>query len=106
MAEAHNVAGQVNVYVLDVDSDITGKGRHNRLLVFRGTNDEGHIVTIREDLRGLPLSSDADRRKVSNGWQRMHPVGSRLEYVGSEQYTNRLGESIEHTYTIGRSVGI
>jgi len=32
--EPHGVLGQLNVRTLDVDSDVTGFGKHNRLVVF------------------------------------------------------------------------
>ncbi len=99
----HGVPGQVNVMVLDVDSDITSYGRHNRLLVFRGTGDESHLITVREDMRGLPMSTDDDRRRAARGWQRLHPVGTRLVHVGSEEYDAMGGRSVEHVYRIERA---
>lgn len=53
------VPGQINVYVLDVESDITTFGNHNRLLVFH--NSESNQVEIREDEIGLPSSAEEDR---------------------------------------------
>lgn len=93
----------VNIHLPDRHSDITGHGRHNRLLVF--LDRDGQTVTIREDLSGLPLSTPEDRRKVTRGWQRMHPRGSRLVFVAtSDRYWSgdRSWESIDHTYRIVR----
>ncbi|WP_418131440.1 hypothetical protein [Variovorax sp. 278MFTsu5.1] len=87
----HGVPGQVNIYVLDKDSDITGHGAHNRILVF-GHKDG--TITAREDVRGLPFSTEEQRRKVLNGWQRQHPRNSRLKLIHQEYG----GDSIEHIY--------
>ena len=80
--EPHGVSGQLNVYVLDKDSPITGYGAHNRLLVFQDARQSAR-VTIREDIRGLPLSTEAQRQKVAAGYQRMHARGERLTFVES-----------------------
>lgn len=91
-----------NVLVKDEDSDLTGYRRHNRLLVF-GDPRTG-TITVREDIRpDFPMSLEADRTKVLNGWQRQHPRGSRVVYVGSsERYWSgaRSWESIDHTYEV------
>lgn len=95
--DPHGVPGQVNIYVLDVDSEITGYGAHNPLLVFL----DGTSIDIREDLRGLPLSTDKQRRAVANGRRRMHPRRTRLEFVSSsEPYGPPDRQSIEHVYRI------
>lgn len=100
-AHWHNVPGQLNRAVLDVDSDVTNFGKHNRLVVFRGIGDESDIITIREDLRDLPMSTEADRQRVAKRpGHRLHPRGSRLVHESSEPYTGRQGECIEHTYRI------
>lgn len=91
---------QLNVNVLDVDSSITNYGRHNRCIIMRDVADPSELL-VREDLRGLPLTTDADRRRVANGWQRLHPRGSRLVYESSTRYTtSNFGESIEHIYRV------
>lgn len=101
--EAHNVAGQLNAYVLDIESAVTGHGAHNRLVVFGPGLSDGprDQIYIREDLRGLPLSTDAQRRAVAlHPSHRMHPAGRRLAHVSSsEPYDTRLGQSIDHVYT-------
>jgi len=92
----YGVPGQINIYVLDVDSEITSYGKHNRLLVFldRASNQ----IEIREDNRGLPASTEAYRRKIANGDQRMHPKNTRLTYLRSEQSDSQ--KSIWHYYAI------
>lgn len=98
-AEHHGVPGQLNVLVLDVDSEVTSFGRHNRLCVGRDVAT-GKLV-IREDLRDLPLSTEADRRRVAlHPNRRVHPRGTRLVHESSEPYTGNLGECIEHTYLV------
>lgn len=99
-AERHGQSGHANIYVLDQDSEITGFGRHCRLLVSK--NVASGVICCREDIRhGLPLSTDADRRKVMSGWQRLHPRGSRLVHISSsEPYQCGSGPSIEHLYRI------
>jgi hypothetical protein len=92
----HGIPGQLNVYVTDVDSDVTGFGLHNRIVVLGGKVD----IIAREDLRGLPLSTDAQRRKVLDGWQRQHPRDTQLGYRGSTRYAVATGESIDHCYQI------
>lgn len=92
--QRHNMPGQLNGYVLDIDSSITSYGKHNRLLVGRGTGQEQNLVTIREDKRGFPLSTEKDRRKVLRGYQNPLNRGERLVYLSS---TNGL-TSIWHEY--------
>ena len=96
--EPHGVPGQCNIYTLDVDSEITSFGKHNRLLVFG--NRDG-TVTIREDLReDLPLSTEVDRQRAAKGYQRIHPRFSRLHPIGTD-----TGErAIEHHYQIAASL--
>lgn len=89
-----DIAGQLNIYVLDIDSDHTGFGKHNRLVVFG--NPKQHRVEIREDLRGLPLSTEHDRQKFARGWTRQHPRNRRLRYI--ESIPDVRGRSIEHVY--------
>lgn len=98
--DRHGVPGQLNVYVLDVDSEVTGYGRHNRLVVFGSLPGEPARITIREDVRGLPMSTDQDRRKVANHpGHRLHGNRARLTYVGSEPYDiPSFGPAIEHVY--------
>jgi len=100
--DGHGVPGQLNVLYLDVDSDVTNYGRHNRLVVFGSLPGEPRKLTIREDIRdGLPMSTDSDRRRVANRpGHRLHPKHSRLTYVESVPYDiPGFGSAIEHTYT-------
>lgn len=69
----------VNIYTPDAESEITGKGKHNRLLVFK--DPQKGTIDIREDYQSLPMSTEQDRIKVANGYQRMHGKGSRLTLV-------------------------
>lgn len=93
----HGVPGQINICVLDVDSEITSHGKHNRLLVF--LDRASYQIEIREDDRGLPASTEDDRRKVANHWHhRMHPKNTRLTYLRSEQSDSQ--KSIWHYYAI------
>lgn len=103
--ERHGVPHQLNIFVLDADSHITGFGRHSRLVgPFLGTGDDAGLVTLREDLcAGLPESTDEDRRKVLNGPGRM--TSGRLVHVSSVRYGGTCGgnagsecPAIEHTY--------
>ena len=102
--DPHGVPGQLNALVLDVDSEVTSYGRHNRLVVFgpsitQPVEGERNVVTVREDVRpGLPMSTEEDRRRVASGFQRMHPKGTRLVHQSSEPYDGRLGPCVEHTY--------
>lgn len=101
--EPHGVTGQLNIYLLDIGSDITGHGKHNRVLVSQDQHDQ--TIIAREDRSGLPLSTDVQRRKVMNGWQRMHKVGVKLVHVRSTQHRGGLGgESIEHAYKASTEV--
>lgn len=80
MDKAHGVPNQLNIYELDVESDCTGYGRHNRLIVMmdRKTN----TIDVREDNIGLPDSTDKDRRKLANNpAHRLHRKGSRLIFL-------------------------
>lgn len=91
----HGVSGQLNVFVLDVDSVVTSYGEHNRLCVFLPRGGE---VYIREDLHGLPESTEAQRRTVALKDQSVDL--RRMTYVGGERWESRAGESIDHTYRI------
>lgn len=94
---AHGVSGQLNTHVLDVDSDVTGYGKHNRLVVF--FDRQSNQIEIREDEIGLPLSSEEDRRKVANlATHRHHPKSTRLIFLRSEQ--SHSSKSIWHLYAI------
>lgn len=103
--QLHGVPGQINVLVLDVDSDITSKGKHNRLLVF--LDRQSGQIEIREDDIGLPWSTEKDCRRVAClTYQRMHPKNTRLIYQKSEQSPN--GKNVWRFYEINngrRAVG-
>ena len=96
----HGEEGHLNIRVRDQDSVVTGFGKHNRIVVF-GELD-GSMVEAREDFKwGLPTATDEQRRKVMNGWHRMHPKGTRLDYVGSDEpYTTSYGTSVTHHYKV------
>ena len=101
----HGQPNNLNLVMLDVDREITGYGKHNRLVVF-GSMD-GSYVHIRDDIipgRNLATPTPAQRLKVANGRDRMHPRGTRLEYVSSsEPYSGSQNwASIDHMYNIVR----
>lgn len=81
----HGVSGQFNIFVLDRESDVTGYGEHNRLVVFG--NPDNIQITLRGDSIGLPSASEKQRQKVLNGWQRQHPRGTTLQLVCCERTT-------------------
>lgn len=58
--EPHGIPGQLNVCVPDVASYRTSYGAHNRLVCGLGNGG----VYIREDRRGLPDSTEAQRLAV------------------------------------------
>lgn len=91
----HGEPGHVNVCIRDQDSDITGHGQHNRLLVFK--DSQTGRIEMREDIKwGLPYSTELQRKKVLNGWQRMHPRGRKLKPAGREEND----KSIWHYYEL------
>lgn len=93
----HGVPGQLNVYKLDVDSDITGIGKHNRLMVFK--NHRSGDIEIREDDIGLAWSTEEDRQIVAcETHQRMHPQGSNIVYQSSKR--SDCGKQVWHFYSI------
>lgn len=95
--EPHRVPGQINICVLDKDSSITSRGKHNRLLVFYDRS--AGTIEIREDDIGLPTATEEDRQRVAcRSYQRMHPKGSRLAFLRSEQ--SPTGKSVWHYYRI------
>lgn len=101
--ERHGVPGQLNVYVLDVDSEVTSFGKHNRLVVFRGTGDESDLLYLREDVRGRPMTTETDRRRIArHPHHRLHGRRVRLTHLSSTPYDGRLGPCVEHLYRIGR----
>jgi hypothetical protein len=86
----------LNVYTPDIKSDITSKGKHNRLLVFK----DGNAIEIREDYQGLPMSTESDRMRVANDtYQRMHGKGSYLNLVDVFDYDG----SVWYRYSIDNS---
>ena len=99
--EMHGQPNHLNVLVLDEDSEATGYGAHNRLVVFGDITGPG--VTIREDTwRGYPMSTEEQRRKVAMGWSRIHPKGAHLRYLATDPEPFGPFASIEHTYTTER----
>lgn len=93
----HGGTGQLNTHILDVDSEITSYGKHNRLIVF--LDRQSGQIEIREDDIGLPLSSEEDRRKVAHlSSQRVHPKNTKLSFLRSEQSDS--SKSIWHFYAI------
>jgi hypothetical protein len=102
----HGQPNNINICTLDVDSDITSHAQHNRLLVCGHYERGAMALTVREDiLHGLPMSTEEQRRKVMNGWQRLHARNVRLQYVStSERYFggDAAWESIDHVYHVKR----
>lgn len=88
-----NARPPLNCNQPDNESDRTGHGRHNRLIVIH--DPRKRVVIVREDLQGLPLSTHANRVRAANGWQRMHPAGTKLAPVESVEFNG----SIFHTYS-------
>jgi hypothetical protein len=86
--EPHGIPGQLNVLVPDVESYRTSYGAHNRIVVGLA----GRSVYMREDRRGLPDSTEAQRLAVlREDWPGMRVVlRSRTE---SED-----GRTIEYEY--------
>jgi hypothetical protein len=91
----HGVPGQLSIYVLDADSDITNYGQHNRLLVFADL--KAKLITVREDLIGLALTTPAERHAVAHGRLRVHPRGASLKPLKSIAHDDK--RSIDHTYS-------
>ena len=101
--QPHGISGQINVCVLDVDSDITSFGKHNRLLVFKDC--KSGQIEIREDNIGLPFSTEKDRRRVANQtYQRLHPKHTKLVFLRSEQDAST--KSVWHYYKINNGIGL
>lgn len=98
----HGVEGQLNIRTLDVDSEVTGFGTHNRLVVF-GSMDN-RTVTLREDVDvdpSLPLSAEWQRLSIAHHpSHRMHPDGTELVHQSSEAYAAAGGQCIEHLYRV------
>lgn len=93
----HGIPGQLNAYRLDAESDITGCGKHNRLLVFK--NNRSGEIEIREDDIGLPWSTEEDRQKVAcETYQRMHPQGAPIVHQSSQW--SDCGRHVWHFYAI------
>lgn len=89
----------LNTLTPDRESDITSYGRHNRLIVLGDiARDRVVSVTVREDVDGLPYATEADVRRVANGWQRQHPRGARLRLVSRVSYWHPSGETIEWSF--------
>ena len=96
----NGIPDQLNVEILDVASEVTCYGKHNRLIVF---GDGPLRVAIREDIRGLPMSTEADRQTIAkHPDHKMHGKDETLEHVSSVEYASPLGRSIEHTYRVTR----
>lgn len=94
--QPHGIAGQLNGYVPDASSYRTGYGSHNRIVIGLA----GDSVYMREDRRGLPDSTPAQRLAVlREEWPGMRvTLRSRTE---SED-----GRTIEYDYDGGRAPGI
>lgn len=101
----HGVPHQLNALVLDVDSHVTGFGRHSRLVVMGGTGEDAHVVTIREDLcAGLPESTEADRARMLKSPTTI--TRAAVKHVESARYVSWFDghecPHIEHTYHLVR----
>lgn len=100
--EPHGESGHLSILVKDQDSEKTGYGKHNRIVVLG--EPDGSMITAREDYRwGLPESTEAQRQTVLNGSARIHPLGTRLEYIGSEPHETPAGYSVWHNYRVVNS---
>lgn len=101
--EEHHVPGQLNIYVLDKDSEVTGRGQHNRIRV--GLDVETRLLEADEDCGTGPRLATLDEiRKVIN--HPNHKVHSgRAIYTGSERWTSpRMGRDVwTHTFRIERA---
>ncbi len=78
----------LNTNLPDLESDVTSYGAHNRLIVFADVHEP--LVTIREDRQGLPMSTETQRMKVANSWQRMHPRWAILTLRNVTEYNNSV----------------
>lgn len=75
--QPHGQPGHCNIYKLDWESDITNYGKHNPLYVSLDV-ESGNVYVTERFKWNLPESTEQDRMRVSNGWQRMHPKGTKL----------------------------
>lgn len=88
-----HVTKDLNSRIPDIQSRLTGKGKHNRLLVFWTCAASGpREVTVREDFQGLPKPTEEDILKRINDdfgedlryLKRAEKLS--LRYVGMEEY--------------------
>lgn len=102
-SEPHNVPGQLNVYVLDAESEVTSYGAHNRLIVSRETTGE-RLLTVREDVGTGPRRATEEevRAVLNHPAHRLHT--GHAEYIAaSAPYECRLPHveaCIEHTFRV------
>jgi hypothetical protein len=96
----HGEVGHLNLCVRDQESEYTGFGAHNRLVVMG--EPDGSMVSVREDYKwNLPESTEEQRRKILNSGYRQHPKGTHLEFVNSEEpWDNGHWTSVTHNYRV------
>lgn len=86
----HNVPGQLNSRVLDVDDECTAFGAHRRCQVYGEPDGSAVTVTCDVDvphLRHLPVPTMAQARRCANGERRVHDRG-RLVFDREQTWTN------------------
>lgn len=90
---AHGKPNQLNIYVLDRDSSITGYGAHKRCIVFGslcGSQIEVRVDAVEGD-EDLPWPTEAQVRKVaSHPHDRLHGRGTKLALRQCEQWTSSM----------------
>jgi len=97
----HGVAGQLNVLVLDKDSEVTGFGKHARCRVGRAVDGE-RLLTVTADLDapGSESLPEPDVEQASYLAYEFFERPTRLKLVGREYWESNNGRHLDYEFAV------
>lgn len=97
----HGVAGQLNVLVLDKDSEVTGFGKHARCRVGRAV-DGDRLLTVTADL-DAPGSTKLPEPDIEQAEYLAHEFfahPTRLKLVNREYWEDSRGRHLDYEFAV------
>lgn len=101
IANMHGVEGQLNVCVLDKDSEVTAFGEHARCRVGRETDGE-RLLVVTADLdapgsENLPVPTWEQAETLAQAFFVRH---TRLQFLGSDEWTSNRGRHVDFNFDV------
>lgn len=93
----HNQPGHLNIYELDHESTVTGRGQHDRVVVFL-PDHEGLYCRV-DHLHGLGMPTEKEILAVAKAWPnniRGRWILSRTEKHSDGNSTDLFFEKVDH----------